>query len=124
MVQSAIGSPQRMEAVTARGRSVTGARGNRGWRGAVAPGRHAYDMPEHHYLGGLDLAGRRVVMVGGGTVAQRRLPRLIGAGASVELISPHTTPAVSAMADAGELVWHRRRYTEGDLDGAWYALAC
>ncbi|KAA9151343.1 uroporphyrinogen-III C-methyltransferase [Amycolatopsis acidicola] len=81
-------------------------------------------MAEDHYLVGLDLAGRRVVLVGGGSVAQRRLPRLIGAGAAVELISPHTTPAVSAMADAGELVWHQRRYAEGDLDGAWYALAC
>ncbi|MFD2416959.1 uroporphyrinogen-III C-methyltransferase [Amycolatopsis pigmentata] len=81
-------------------------------------------MPEDHYLVGLDLAGRRVVVAGGGTVAQRRLPRLIGAGAAVELITPHTTPAVSAMADAGELVWHPRRYAEGDLEGAWYALAC
>jgi uroporphyrin-III C-methyltransferase/precorrin-2 dehydrogenase/sirohydrochlorin ferrochelatase len=81
-------------------------------------------MSEDHYLVGLDLTGRRVVLVGGGSVAQRRLPRLIGAGAAVELISPHTTPAVSAMADAGELVWHRRRYADGDLDGAWYALAC
>lgn len=81
-------------------------------------------MPEDHYLVGLDLAGRRLVLIGGGTVAQRRLPRLIGAGAAIELISPHTTPAVSAMAEAGELVWHRRRYADGDLDGAWYALAC
>ncbi|HVV10599.1 uroporphyrinogen-III C-methyltransferase [Amycolatopsis sp.] len=81
-------------------------------------------MSEDHYLVGLDLTGRRVVLVGGGSVAQRRLPRLIGAGAAVELISPHTTPAVSAMADAGEVVWHQRRYTDGDLDGAWYALAC
>ncbi|WP_040407826.1 uroporphyrinogen-III C-methyltransferase [Amycolatopsis nigrescens] len=81
-------------------------------------------MSEEHYLVGLDLAGRRVVMVGGGTVAQRRLPRLVGAGARVEVISPSTTPSVSAMADAGELVWHRRRYADGDLEGAWYALAC
>ncbi|MDV6014616.1 uroporphyrinogen-III C-methyltransferase [Haloechinothrix sp. LS1_15] len=81
-------------------------------------------MAEHHYLAGLDLTGRRVVVVGGGTVAQRRLPRLIGAGARVELIAPETTPAVSAMAEAGELTWHRRRYIRGDLDGAWYALAC
>ncbi|GAB3574795.1 uroporphyrinogen-III C-methyltransferase [Amycolatopsis endophytica] len=82
-------------------------------------------MPEdQHYLVGLDLAGRRVVLVGGGTVAQRRLPRLISAGAAVELISPSTTPAVGGMVDAGEVVWHQRRYAEGDLDGAWYALAC
>ncbi|NIH83968.1 uroporphyrinogen-III C-methyltransferase [Amycolatopsis granulosa] len=82
-------------------------------------------MPEdQHYLVGLDLAGRRVVLVGGGTVAQRRLPRLISAGAAVELISPSTTPAVGGMIDAGEVVWHQRRYTDGDLEGAWYALAC
>jgi uroporphyrin-III C-methyltransferase/precorrin-2 dehydrogenase/sirohydrochlorin ferrochelatase len=82
-------------------------------------------MPDDlHYLSGLDLSGRRVVMVGGGIVAQRRLPRLVGAGALVEVIAPETTPSVSAMADAGEIVWHRRRYADGDLAGAWYALAC
>jgi uroporphyrin-III C-methyltransferase/precorrin-2 dehydrogenase/sirohydrochlorin ferrochelatase len=81
-------------------------------------------MVEQHYLAGLDLAGRRVVVVGGGTVAQRRLPRLVAAGARVELISPSVTPAVQAMVDAGELAWHRRRYTTGDLDGAWYVLCC
>jgi uroporphyrin-III C-methyltransferase/precorrin-2 dehydrogenase/sirohydrochlorin ferrochelatase len=82
-------------------------------------------MPDDpHYLSGLDLSGRRVVMVGGGTVAQRRLPRLVGAGALVEVISPETTPSVSAMADVGEIVWHQRRYADGDLADAWYALAC
>ncbi|WP_370949258.1 uroporphyrinogen-III C-methyltransferase [Amycolatopsis sp. cg5] len=82
-------------------------------------------MPDDpHYLSGLDLTGRRVVMVGGGTVAQRRLPRLVGAGARVEVVSPETTPSVSAMADAGEIVWHQRAYRGGDLADAWYALAC
>ncbi|WP_189054272.1 uroporphyrinogen-III C-methyltransferase [Longimycelium tulufanense] len=79
---------------------------------------------EQHYLVGLDLAGRRVVVVGGGTVAQRRLPRLVAAGAAVDVIAPEVTPAVQAMADAGEVRWHRRGYAGGDLDGAWYALAC
>ena len=79
---------------------------------------------DQHYLTGLDLAGRRVVVVGGGTVAQRRLPRLVSAGALVEVISPHVTPAVQAMADAGEITWHARAYADGDLDGAWYTVAC
>ncbi|HEX4724133.1 MAG TPA: uroporphyrinogen-III C-methyltransferase [Pseudonocardiaceae bacterium] len=81
-------------------------------------------MTERHYLAGLDLTGRRVVVVGGGTVAQRRLPRLVSAGARVELISPHVTPAVQGMADAGEITWHPRRYAAGDLDGAWYVVTC
>ena len=81
-------------------------------------------VTEGHYLAGLDLAGRRVVVVGGGTVAQRRLPRLVSAGARVEVIAPDVTPAVQAMADAGELAWHRRPYADGDLAGAWYVVTC
>lgn len=79
---------------------------------------------EEHYLVGLDLTGRRVVVVGGGTVAQRRLPRLVNAGAVIELVSPETTPSVGAMADEGAITWTRREYTDGDLADAWYALAC
>jgi len=78
---------------------------------------------ERHYLAGLDLAARRVVVVGAGPVTQRRLPRLIAAGAAVEVIAPDATPGVEAMADAGEITWTRRGYTDGDLDGAWYAIA-
>jgi uroporphyrin-III C-methyltransferase len=76
------------------------------------------------YLVGLALAGRRVVVVGGGTVAQRRVAGLVAAGADVELIAPEVTPAVEGMAVAGELRWTARRWTPGDLAGAWYALAC
>ena len=78
---------------------------------------------EHAYLVGLTLIGRRVVVVGGGTVAQRRLPGLLAAGAEVEVIAPVVTPAVEGMATARELRWTPRTYRDGDLDGAWYALA-
>ncbi|KRV50321.1 siroheme synthase [Wenjunlia vitaminophila] len=74
------------------------------------------------YPVGLRLSGRRVVVLGGGQVAQRRLPGLLAAGADVLLVSPSATPAVQAMADAGELTWRRRGYRPGDLADAWYAL--
>jgi uroporphyrin-III C-methyltransferase/precorrin-2 dehydrogenase/sirohydrochlorin ferrochelatase len=80
-------------------------------------------MAEHPaYPVGLRLTGRRVVVIGGGQVAQRRLPALIAAGAHIVLVSPSATPSVEAMADAGELTWERRRYAEGDLAEAWYVL--
>ncbi|RMI29574.1 uroporphyrinogen-III C-methyltransferase [Streptomyces triticirhizae] len=78
------------------------------------------DLPA--YPVGLRLAGRRVVVLGGGTVAQRRLPALLNAGADVTLVAPAVTPSVEAMADAGQLRWERRGYRSGDVEGAWYLL--
>ncbi|MEU4656278.1 uroporphyrinogen-III C-methyltransferase [Streptomyces sp. NPDC023723] len=80
-------------------------------------------MAEHPaYPVGLRLTGRRVVVLGGGQVAQRRLPALVAAGADVLLVSPEATPSVEAMADTGEISWTRRLYADGDLADAWYAL--
>jgi uroporphyrin-III C-methyltransferase/precorrin-2 dehydrogenase/sirohydrochlorin ferrochelatase len=81
------------------------------------------DSVSSPYLVGLELRGRRVVLIGAGTVAQRRLGRLLAAGAEVLVISPEATPAVQAMSENGQLRWQRRPYAVGDLDGAWYALA-
>ncbi|MEU0991830.1 uroporphyrinogen-III C-methyltransferase [Streptomyces sp. NPDC005953] len=79
--------------------------------------------PEHPaYPVGLRLAGRRVVVVGGGQVAQRRLPALIAAGADIVLVSPSATASVEAMAASGEIRWEQRRYADGDLAEAWYVL--
>ncbi|UUN25855.1 uroporphyrinogen-III C-methyltransferase [Streptomyces sp. FIT100] len=83
---------------------------------------HAEHAERPAYPVGLRLAGRRVVVIGGGQVAQRRLPALIAAGAEITLVSPSATPSVEAMAEAGEITWTRRRYQDGDLDGAWYVL--
>lgn len=84
------------------------------------------DQPagDPNYLVGLDLNGRRVVVVGGGSVAQRRLGLLIASGADVHVISREATPAVEGMATSGQLTLTLRAYTDGDLDGAWYAIAC
>ncbi|MFG2108323.1 uroporphyrinogen-III C-methyltransferase [Micromonospora chersina] len=68
---------------------------------------------------GLRLAGRRVVVVGGGAVATRRVPALLDAGADVLLVAPELTPALRAHVDAGRLRWEPRRFVPDDLDGAW-----
>ena len=82
------------------------------------------DATESPYLVGLNLSGRRVVVVGGGTVAQRRLPLLISSGALVHVITREATPAVEAMATAGQVTMELRDYAPGDIDDAWYAIAC
>lgn len=77
-------------------------------------------MTESAYLVGLRLTGKKVVVVGGGTVAQRRLPLLIASGADVHVISRSATRSVEAMTG---ITLALREYRDGDLDGAWYAIA-
>ncbi|MFG1653603.1 uroporphyrinogen-III C-methyltransferase [Micromonospora sp. NPDC049275] len=76
-------------------------------------------MSASPYPLGLRLDGRRVVVVGGGAVATRRVPALLDAGADVLLVSPELTPALRARVDAGRLHWVPRRFAPEDLDGAW-----
>ncbi|MEV3904018.1 uroporphyrinogen-III C-methyltransferase [Mycobacterium sp. NPDC050551] len=77
-------------------------------------------MTENAYLVGLRLAGKKVVVVGGGSVAQRRLPLLIANEADVHVIARAATPAVEAMTG---ITLELRDFRDGDLDGAWYAIA-
>jgi len=75
------------------------------------------------YLTGLLLGGRKVVVVGGGCVARRRVPKLLEAGARVEVVSPEVHSRLAGLAEAGAITWHAREYESSDLDDAWYALA-
>ena len=75
------------------------------------------------YPAGLRLAGRRVLVVGGGNVAQRRVPTFIAAGADILLVSPEVTPAIEGLVGSGEVTWVPRNFEDTDLDGAWYVMA-
>ena len=81
-------------------------------------------MNENAYLIGLRLVGKKVVVIGGGTVAQRRVPVLISHGADVHVVARAATPAVEALAEQQPgITLSLRDYRDGDLDGAWYAIA-
>ncbi len=67
----------------------------------------------------LDLVGRRVLVVGGGTVAASKIPRLLEAGAHVVVVAPEVAPEVEAMPV--EIV--RRPFAPGDLEDAWYVIS-
>lgn len=76
------------------------------------------------YLAGLRLAGREVLVVGAGHVADRRVPRLLEAGARVRLISPTLSVRLRGLVRSGaEIAWEQRPYADGDVGSAWYVLA-
>ena len=76
------------------------------------------------YLLALRLAGRRVTIIGGGTVAARRVPALLDSGADVVIISPELSPQLAEFAAGGRIRWTQRGYAPGDCAGAWLVGAC
>jgi hydroxymethylbilane synthase len=71
----------------------------------------------------LTLADRRVVVVGGGAVAERRTRALRDAGARVTVISPSLTRQLAQWAEAGDITWTARLFAFGDCSGALLAFA-
>ena len=67
----------------------------------------------------LNLAGRRVVLVGGGPVAAAKLGQLLATGADVRVVAPDVRQEI---VDAGVVI-ERRAFVESDLDGAWLVIA-
>lgn len=72
----------------------------------------------------LDLAGRPVVVVGGGSAAAGRVERFLECGARVTVIAAALTePALARRAAAGDVDHRPRPYRRGDLEGAWLVVA-
>ena len=72
----------------------------------------------------LNLAGRRVVLVGGGPVAAAKLQQLLAAGAQVRVVSPHVVDEIDARArPAAGVEIVSREFVPADLDGAWLVVA-
>ena len=82
------------------------------------------EEPMDPYLLGLRLRDRRVVVVGGGAVATRRIPALLDAGADVVLVSPAVNASLEDLAAGGRIRWEARPYRDGDCAGAWLICAC
>lgn len=67
----------------------------------------------------LKLAGRRVLVVGGGPIAAGKLRALIDAEADVTVVAPDIVDAIVGMP----VRVVRREFRPEDLDGVWYVVA-
>ena len=67
----------------------------------------------------LKLGGRRVLLVGGGTVAASKLDALVRAGGDVTAVAP---VVCAAIRDAGVRI-ETRAFEESDLDDVWFVVA-
>lgn len=66
----------------------------------------------------LTLTGRRIVVIGGGNVAEGKVQGLLNADADdVTVVSPDLTPALSDLFAANRFTWKQAEYAEGDVEG-------
>ena len=75
-----------------------------------------------HFQLGLDVAGRRCLVIGGGAEAHDKTRRLLQARAEVLLVAPELQRELQDWAAAGRIRHRARRYRRGDLRGAHLVL--
>ncbi len=70
----------------------------------------------------VDLSGKPVTVVGGGTIALDKVELFLKFGAAVTVVSPDLHPDLQAHLGAGRIRHVPRAYRRGDLDGAAVAV--
>lgn len=71
----------------------------------------------------LRLKGKKVVVVGGGKVAERKVKGLLGTGADIMVVSPELTAELTVQAAAGEIIWKQKSFSKDDLLHAFMIFA-
>lgn len=83
------------------------------------------DIDRHHYYPlFLDVSGKECLIIGGGTVAERKAVMLLKFNASVRIISPKATKKLVHLADTGRISLALREYRPGDHKNAAIIFAC
>lgn len=81
------------------------------------------ETPRTLYPIHLDVRGATVVVFGGGSVASRRVRRLLEAGARIRLVAPKIVDSLRERVNNGEVDWVTARADATHLEGARLAFA-
>ena len=71
----------------------------------------------------VNLKNRKILVVGGGSTAERRILSLLDFGGSITVEAPGVTPGIAGLAGEGRLAWRCREYKETSLEGMELVLA-
>jgi uroporphyrin-III C-methyltransferase/precorrin-2 dehydrogenase/sirohydrochlorin ferrochelatase len=71
----------------------------------------------------LKLAGRKVLVVGGGPVAAAKIAALREADAEIAVVAPEVVPEIGDLAMAGKIALLPRSFGAADLGGVWLVVA-
>ncbi|HUL34964.1 MAG TPA: bifunctional precorrin-2 dehydrogenase/sirohydrochlorin ferrochelatase [Candidatus Eisenbacteria bacterium] len=71
----------------------------------------------------LKLANRRVLLVGGGSIAAQKIPGLLEAGALIHVVSPKLAPTLVDWVRTRQIDWSPKSFEPEDLHGAFLVIA-
>ena len=80
------------------------------------------DSSQMFYPAHINLQDRKCLVVGGGTVAERKVVAMLLSGGDVTVISPDATELLTFLANIGTIRWHKRQVEADDTHG--YFLVC
>lgn len=71
----------------------------------------------------INLHGKKCIVIGGGSIAERKILSLLKAGADVSVISPELTKRLASESKNKRIKHIKRRYQKGDLKNAFIVIA-
>jgi siroheme synthase-like protein len=69
------------------------------------------------------LENRRVVVVGGGTVAEGKIAGLLASGACVRVVAPEISANIADWRESRKVKWVAKKFEPSDLRGAFLVIA-
>jgi precorrin-2 dehydrogenase/sirohydrochlorin ferrochelatase len=101
--------------------STSGGLPPRGGGGEIPASRITYH--DYYYPTFLNLQSKKVVVVGGGKVAERKILALLKTGANITIISPEITKRIAREKIRGNLKHIPRQYRKGDVRKTFLVIA-
>ncbi|MDP1854035.1 MAG: bifunctional precorrin-2 dehydrogenase/sirohydrochlorin ferrochelatase [Candidatus Omnitrophota bacterium] len=79
-------------------------------------------MPKYYPIN-LNLEGKKCVVVGAGSVAERKVRRLLECGARVEVVAPVATRRLEKLARAGKITLKKKHISLRDIDNSFLVIS-
>ncbi|MGN7941284.1 NAD(P)-dependent oxidoreductase [Virgibacillus sp. 6R] len=71
----------------------------------------------------IDVKGKKVIVVGGGKIAYRRLCLFLAEGANITVISPNVISEIEELFHLGKITWLEKKIELADLKNAFFIIA-
>ena len=71
----------------------------------------------------IDIADKKILVAGGGTIALRRIRTLLKFGADIHVIAPDLCEELTQLEEEGKITAEHREYRAGDIDDSQIVLA-